>query len=72
MCEGQPIGAMMPSRTTPGRFAERQIELVQTFADQAVIAIRNAPLFDEVQVRTKELPGGGEQYALAAAKVTRP
>jgi hypothetical protein len=28
--------------------------------------------FDEVQVRTKELPGGGEQYALAAAKVTRP
>jgi two-component system NtrC family sensor kinase len=72
MREGQTIGATMLSRTTPGPFAERQIELVQAFAGQAVIAIQNAPLFDEVQARTKELPGGGEQYALAAAKVTRP
>jgi GAF domain-containing protein len=75
MLEGQPIGAMMLSRTTPGPFAERQIELVQTFADQAVIAIQNAPLLDEVQVRTKELPGGGVPYRAAqdvSAQSRRP
>ncbi|MBY0611440.1 MAG: GAF domain-containing protein [Beijerinckiaceae bacterium] len=43
------------TRRTPGPFNQRQIELVQTFADQAVIAIENARLFDEVQARTREL-----------------
>ena len=55
MRQEQPIGAMALSRVAPGLFAERQIELVQTFADQAVIAIENVRLFDEVQARTKEL-----------------
>ena len=39
----------------PGDFSERQVGIVQTFADQAVIALENVRLFDEVQARTKEL-----------------
>ena len=48
-------GALIVSRLEPGHFAPRQIEVLQTFADQAVIAIENARLFDEVQARTRDL-----------------
>jgi GAF domain-containing protein len=53
--EGSPIGVFGLARYTVRPFTEKQIELLTTFADQAVIAIQNARLFDEVQTRTREL-----------------
>jgi signal transduction histidine kinase len=55
MRDGAVEGVLLLGRPQPGAFSQRQIDLVQTFADQAVIAIENVRLFEQVQERTKEL-----------------
>ncbi len=59
--EGSPIGVILVSRRTVRPFDNKHIELVTTFADQAVIAIENVRLFNEVQTRTEELARSVEE-----------
>jgi len=66
--DGSPIGAIMVARIETGYFPEQQIELLKTFADQAVIAIENTRLFEEVQARTRELTESLE-YQTAMSEV---
>ena len=68
--EGSPIGVVLLMRRAARAFTEKQIELVETFADQAVIAIENVRLFDEVQARTRELSESLEQQT-ATSEVLR-
>ena len=66
MRDGAPIGVLALMRTEVRPFNDKQIELVQTFADQAVIAIENARLFDEVQARTRDLEEALQQQTATA------
>ena len=62
---GVPIGIISVTRIEPGSFADHHVQLLQTFADQAVIAIENMRLFDEVQARRRPAKSLQQQTATA-------
>jgi len=68
--DGEPIGAIGVVRAEAGRFADDQVKLLQTFADQAVIAIENVRLFTELQARTTELTRSVDQLT-ALGEISR-
>jgi signal transduction histidine kinase len=53
--KGEAIGAVSVLGASPGAFSERQVDLLKTFADQAVIAIENVRLFEEIQDKSRQL-----------------
>jgi signal transduction histidine kinase len=65
LLEGKPIGAITVTGAEADAFTERQIELLQTFAEQAVIAIQNAHLFNEIREKTVQLQAVNGQLELA-------
>jgi signal transduction histidine kinase len=68
--EGIPIGVLVMMRRRIQAFTEKQIELITTFADQAVIAIENVRLFDEIQDKSKQLAEASERKSQFLASMS--
>ena len=69
--DGAPIGLIAVTRVEPGPFLEHHVRLLQTFADQAVIAIENTRLFSEVQTRTMELSASLQELRAAQDRLVQ-
>jgi two-component system, NtrC family, sensor kinase len=67
LSKGHAVGTINVTRSASGGFSEQEIRLLQTFADQAVIAIENTRLFEDVQARTNELQEALEQQTATSS-----
>jgi signal transduction histidine kinase len=68
--EDEAVGAIVVTRREPGRFSDAEVEVLRTFADQAVIAIENVRLFKELEARNRDLTATGEILQVIARSPT--